>query len=1045
MRKTTASFILCWLSCLLIPGLAFAQSRSINGVVETKDGKPIQGVTVSVNGTARATSTEQDGTFNILIETGQTLEFSSIGYETQSRRIGNENTIRIVMVEGKGTQEDEVIVTAYGQTKGKRGLTYQAQQLKGDEIAETQRDNWVNGLIGRVAGANITPSSGAPGASTTIVLRGPVSLGGNNQPLFVVDGVPYDNQTINQDNLLGNSSGANRNSDYGNRAADINSNDIETITILKGPEASALYGSEGASGAIVITTKKGKSGRAVVSYDNSFRFENIYRFPEIQTVYTRGSNGISDLTSTGNPFSSGTVYQYFGDKYPEGTKIYDNARAFFRTGKSQRHNLNLDGGSNVATYRLSVSYRNQEGVVPMTGDEQISTKLTGGVNITPKMKLTTSLAYTNIITDKATKGAGGYLYNLINFPSDIDVTDWINPDGTRKLYRQGNASLSAEFDNPFWDVNKNRSQDKIDRTSVTANYTFNIAKWISLLNNFGVDYYSQTGFSVVHPLSRAGFSLNGTYSLYEQVTRNISNNTSLNFNKSFGKFNNSLIAGMAFDNRSTKIESQKGERFFERDFYSILNTDPISRDAKTVQNVERLARWFANYSFDFNRIFYVSLAGSREGNSKLVSRAVDKDPYYNFGSASSSLIFSDIGNVKKSLPWLSFGKLRVSYGTTGKGPYRPYIIDNSFSGQISTGGGFAYDLAAGNNYSLQPEFTKNFEFGGELRFFKDRISLDVTRYDLRSDNQIIAARYSYGSGFAIRFINGGLVSNKGIETILNVKAIQSKNFKWDVTANFDRNRGEVLEMPGGLPTYYDSDTWVFGNMRSQMFVGASPYNLASYTVVRNNNGDVVISPTTGLPATSNNFMEVGDRQVDYKVGLINNFNYKNFNLSFNIEFRKGGDVWNGMEYYLFLTGLSKKTLSREEPIVIKGVLNDGLQNSTTPTPNTIVIVPFNRNDYYTSSSSSTEADFIENVNWMRMRDATLSYNIPAKVLTKTKFISSASVFVTGTELFMITNYTGMDPSVNANNASSRGAGGVGIDFGALSMPRGINFGVRVRF
>jgi TonB-linked SusC/RagA family outer membrane protein len=1029
----------------LLPGTAFAQSRTVKGKVTSEAGTPLPGVTVAVQGTARATPTSTDGNFAIIAETGQTLSFSSVGYETKNIKLGSEATLDVVLIAGKGVQEDEVIVTAYGQNRAKRSLSYQAQQLAGDEIAETQRDNWLNGLIGRVAGANITPSSGAPGASTSIVLRGPVSLGGNNQPLFVVDGVPYDNQTVNQDNLIGNAAGANRNSDYGNRAADINPNDIESITILKGPEASALYGSEGASGAIVITTKKGKAGKPVVSYDNSFRIEEIYRYPEIQTVYGRGLNGISDPTAVTNPFSSGNVYAYFGDKYAPGTKLYDNVRAFFRTGKSQRHNLNLDGGTSVATYRLSLSYRNQDGVIPMTGEDQIAAKLTGGLTISPKMKLVTSIAYTKITTDKATKGAGGYLYNLVNFPSDIDVTDWINPDGTRKLYRNANASLTAEFDNPFWDVNKNRSQDKLDRTTLTANYTYNITKELSLLNNFGVDYYAQTGYSAVHPQSRAGFSLNGTYSLYEQVTRNISNNTTLNFTKSFGKFNNTLLAGMAFDDRNTRIESQKGERFYERDFYSILNTDPVSRDARTVHNIERLVRWFGNYSIDFNRILYVSLAGSREGNSKLVSRAVEKDPFYNFGSASSSLIFSDIGNIKERLPWLSFGKLRISYGTTGKGPYRPYIIDNSFAGQITTGGGFAYDLAAGNNYELRPEFTKNFEFGGELRFLKDRITLDVTRYDLRSQDQIIAARYSYGSGFAIRFINGGLVSNKGLEAILDVKAINGRNFKWNFIANFDRNRGKVLEMPGDLPTYYDSDTWVFGNLRSQMFVGASPYNLAGYTVVRNNNNDVVINAANGLPTTTGDFREVGDRQVDFKVGLVNNFTYKDFTLSFNMEFRRGGDVWNGMEYFLYVTGLSKKSLNREEPIVIKGVVNDGLQNSTTPTPNTIVVVPFNRSDYYTSSSASTEADFIENVNWMRLRDATLSYNLPKYLLSKTKFISSASLFVTGTELFMLTNYTGMDPSVNANNASSRGAGGVGIDFGALSMPRGINFGLRVRF
>ncbi|MCF3109292.1 SusC/RagA family TonB-linked outer membrane protein [Niabella sp. CC-SYL272] len=1044
MRKCALPGMVLFILFFTLPYWVVGQTKAVIGKVSDEEGKPMPGVTIAIKGTARATVTKEDGTFSIDAAPGQDLVVSYVGFTSQTIKAGSSAVANIQLVKGK-SDLDEVIVTAYGNRQNKRGLSYQAQQLNGDEIAGTQRDNWINGLIGRVAGANITPSSGAPGASTTIVLRGPVSLGGNNQPLFVVDGVPYDNQTVNQDNLIGNANAANRNNDYGNRAADINPSDIETITVLKGPEASALYGSEGASGAIVITTKKGKAGRAVVSYDNSFRIEKIYRLPEIQQVYTRGLNGISDDAATGNPFSSGTVYAYFGDKFPVGTKLYDNVRAFFRTGRSQRHNINMDGGTNVATYRLSLSYRDQDGVIPMTGEDQISAKLTGGLTISPKMKLVTSIAYTKLTTDKATKGAGGYLYNLINFPSDIDVTDWINPDGTRKLYRTGNASLTAEFDNPFWDVNKNKSQDKLDRTSLTANYTYNIAKWLTLLNNFGVDYYGQTGYSAVHPLSRFGFSLNGTYSLYEQTTRNVSNNTTLNATKTFGKISSGFLAGMAFDDRRTRIESQKGERFYERDFYSILNTDPVSRDAKTVYNVERLVRWFGNFSIDYAKLFYVSLAGSREGNSKLVSRAVDKDPYYNFGSASSSLIFSDIGNVKAKLPWLTFGKLRVSYGTTGKGPYRPYVIDNSFDGQISTGGGFAYKLDAGNNYALRPEFTKNFEFGGEIRLFKDRVSLDVTRYDLRSKDQIIPARYSYGSGFAIRFINGGLVSNKGFEAILDVKAIRAKDFNWNITANFDRNRGKVLEMPGDLPTYYDSDTWVFGDLRSQMFVGASPYNLAGRTVVKNNNGDVVVSASTGLPTRTADFQQVGDRQVDFKVGLINNFNYKNFNLSFNIEFRRGGDVWNGMEYYLYLTGLSKRTLSREQPIIIKGVLNDGLQNSTTPTPNTIVIVPFNRDDYYTSANASSEADFIENVNWMRLRDATLAYNLPGHVLARTKFISSASLFVTGTELFMITNYTGMDPSVNANNASSRGAGGVGIDFGALSMPRGVNFGLRVRF
>jgi hypothetical protein len=264
--------------------------------------------------------------------------------------------------------------------------------------------------------------------------------------------------------------------------------------------------------------------------------------------------------------------------------------------------------------------------------------------------------------------------------------------------------------------------------------------------------------------------------------------------------------------------------------------------------------------------------------------------------------------------------------------------------------------------------------------------------------------------------------------------------------NFDRNRGKVIRLPADLPTYYDSDTWVFGNLRSQVYPGSSISNLASTPIVRNTAGDILISPTSGLPSnnTAGDFVKAGDRQPDFKVGLINTFYYRDFTLSFNIEFRKGGDVWNGNEYYLYLMGLSKRTLDRETPVVINGVLNDGLQNTTNPTKNTITVYPYYRSDYY-SASNVAESDFIESVNWMRLRDATLTYNLPKSLLRRQKVISNASVFVTGTELFMITNYTGADPSVNTNTAFSRGYGGSGIDFGSISTPRGLNAGLKVSF
>ncbi len=1033
---------------LLFFFVPLSTSAQVTGVViGDDDNAPLRDVTVSVKGTKTASKTNQAGYYSIQALKGQVLVFTFVDYARQEITLANDNKINVRLVQAQ-KQMGEVVVTAYGVKKSKRELGYTAQEVKGEDIAQTQRDNWINALAGRVAGANITPTSGTPGASTSIVLRGAVSIGNNNSPLFVVDGVPFDNQTMNQENLASGSlavnSFGNRNSDYGNRAMDINPEDIESVTILKGPEATALYGSDGASGAIVITTKKGKSGKATVRYGNSFRWENVYRFPEIQTTYGRGSAGISDPNAVTNPFGSGNVYTYFGPKYAASTKLYDNIKNFFRTGFSQRHTVDVDGGTDVTTYRLSGSYFDQAGIIPNTGYEKLTISINGTAKISKKFSITSGITYSNSTTDKASKGAGGYLLNLLNFPSDLDVRDYQNPDGTRKLYRSNSSTLTSEFDNPLWDVNKNPSQDKTNRLAVTVTLNADPFKWLNLSATTGFDVYSQTGDFLMHPQSRFGFTANGFYTVYEQNTKNTSNVFKGTLKRKFGKFSNSLTLGFTNDDNKTRIDAQRGERFYEVNFKSLNNTDPLSLFAKTTILNTRKIRFFGNYSIGYNNLVYASVAGSREGTSTFLSREVEKDPYYNFGSASLSFVFGDL-KIFDKVPWFSYGKARISFGTTGKGLYQPYLIDRLFAQATTTGGGFANGVF-GNNFGLEPERTENFEFGGELKFLNNRIAIDITRYSLKSKGQIIANRVSYGTGFVLKYLNGGLVENKGIEAVITGQVIKSKKLNWDVTVNFDRNRGKVIRLPADLPTYYDSDTWVFGNLRSQVYPGSSISNLAATPIVRNTAGQIIINPLSGLPSINaqGDFVPVGDRQPDFKFGFINTFLYKNFTLSFNLDFRKGGDVWNGNEYYLYITGLSKRTLDRETPVVISGVLNDGLQNTSNPTPNTITIYPYYRSDYFTAGNVS-EADFVETVNWVRLRDATLTYSFPKKLLKRQKIVSNASVFVTGTDLFMITNYTGADPSVNTNTAFSRGFGGSGLDYGAISTPRGINVGCKVQF
>ncbi|MEJ7738913.1 MAG: SusC/RagA family TonB-linked outer membrane protein [Chitinophagaceae bacterium] len=1020
---------------------AGAQETTVSGtIVAADDNSPLPGVTVTNRNTDKNTLTNAAGYFSIPAARGHLLVFTYVGYERSQISVGGNSVINVKLTP---SDKMETVVTVYGTKQSKRQLGYLAQEVKGEDIAQTRRENFINSLAGRVAGANITPTSGVPGSSTSIVLRGAVSIGGNNQPLFVVDGVPFDNQTMNQENLAaGNNVGfANRSSDYGNRAMDINPEDIETVTILKGPEATALYGSDGASGVIVITTRKGKSGKGTVNYNNSFRWEKVYRFPETQRTYMRGTNGVAGQNATVNPFSLGELNAFFGPKYKEGTTFYDNFDAFFGTGFTQNHNMNVEGGTDVATYRLSANYVDQEGMVPNTGYDRVTVRFGGNAKLSPKFNINSSMVYITSNTAKASKGIGSYYLSLLNFPADLDARNYQNPDGSRKLLRGSNYTIT-ESDNPFWDINKNTAQDQLNR--FTGNFTFNFDpfKWLNISYITGIDVYAQTGDLLIHPQSRYGASSGGFYSIYEQNTKNWNNVAKAIFRKSLGAFSNTVTLGFSSDDNSTKIESQRGEQFTELNYKSINNTAPTSHFAKTAYLNTRKTRLFANYNLGYNSLLYLSLSGSREGNSTLMSRFIDKDPYFNFGAASFSFVFTDL-HLFKNLSGLSYGKARISYGTTGKGPLSPYIIDYTFQSQITTGGGYAYGTT-GNNVNLKPEFTKTLEFGGELKFLNNRLSIDATSYVTRSKDQILAARSSYGTGFIIKYFNGGLVENKGLEIVLNASPVKSKNFNWDFTVNFDRNRGKILEMPADLPSYYDSDTWVFGNLRSQAYKGAFTGNLSGFSLAKNTNGEILISPTTGLPLSNSDFVVAGDRQPDFKFGFVNNLTYKNLSLSFNLDTRIGGDVFNGNEFYLFLTGLSTRTLDRENPVVISGVLTDGLQNTKNPTRNAISITPYYRSDYF-GNTAAPETDFIERVNWVRLRDATLAYRIPRSVITRQKVFSAASVFITVTDLFMITNYTGADPSVNANTAFARGFGGAGIDYGSLATPRGINLGCKVQF
>jgi hypothetical protein len=449
---------------------------------------------------------------------------------------------------------------------------------------------------------------------------------------------------------------------------------------------------------------------------------------------------------------------------------------------------------------------------------------------------------------------------------------------------------------------------------------------------------------------------------------------------------------------------------------------------------------FGRATLSYKNYLYLTATGRNDWTSTIPLGANS----FFYPSVSGSFIFTDVPAFKALDKIFTSGKIRAAFAQVGRDA-RPYSYVPALESKTTVGGGFGYGFT-GPNLDLRPEFASSYELGTELSFLKDRLGVDFTIYRKETSDQIVNdIRGSYGTGFILFNLNGAKTRNEGIEVTLKGTPVKNKNFSWNVLANFERARGTVLALPNSLPESYVSDTWLYGNVRNGNTPGFSTRSLTGFFYLRNNAGDLLIDPANGLPLRSTVFVQGPnggyDRQPDFSIGLTNTFTYKNFSLSFLLDIRKGGDIVNATQHFLTARGLSTRTLDRLQPRVVNGVLRDGRENSANPTQNTISVTPFYQNSFY---SNMSEELFIEkDVNWLRLRDVTFQYKLPASVVGKQKLVKSASLFVTGTDLFLITNYSGLDPVVNGNTAAVGGSGAAGVDFGNFAMPIGLNFGIRI--
>lgn len=1005
---------------------AFAQQETVTGKVTDDEGLPLPGASISIKGsTTGGTSSRVDGTYSILANASQVLQFKFIGTKTVERAVGTNNVIN-VQLRSDATSLNEIVITALGQTTTQRSLGTAQQTVKGSDIAQTQRENFINALQGRIAGVEVNSSSGVPGASSSITIRGVSSISGSNQPLMIIDGLPMDNKTLNTGVLASDAPGSltafsNRGVDFTNRSADLNPEDIESIVVLKGPEAAALYGIDAANGAIVITTKRGKPGQGGIEYSNSLRIENTRAKPEIQQVYGPSAVGTS-------------TFLYYGDKYPEGTKFYDNVDGFFQTAFTQKHNIALSGAAadNSSNYRIASSFTNQEGVVPNSLYDRINLTGASQAQINKWFKADLSMSYTYAKNDQSFKGVGGPLIGLLVWPQTDDAKDYLTPLGSRR--RLTNLSAASEVDNPYFNVDKNIITSKNNRVISNLGLIFTPFKWGNIRTNIGVDSYTNQNLILRHPESAYGNTYNGVIDIANDITRNISSQTLLTIKKQKITKNITVngLLGNAIQDLKSNTDAIKGQDFLEPDFVSVNNTS--IRTNRSTMSQRRLVSAFGSATAAYKDYMFVTVTGRNDWTSTIPA---ESNSFF-YPSVSTSFVFSD---AIPSLGKFMTGKLRVAYAEVGKDA-RPYAYRPSLEYKTTSNGGYGYGFT-GPNLGLKPEFAVSYEVGTELSFLDNRIGLDATVYRKQTKDQIVNdIRGSYATGFILFNLNGAETRNEGIELTLRGTPILRSNFSWDILANFESATGKVLALPNALPESYVSDTWLFGNVRNGTAPGLSTRSLTGLYYLRNNSGQLIIDPTTGIPLRATTFFDAGyDRQPDFSIGITNTFKYKNISLNFLIDIRKGGDVLNATEQFLTARGLSPRTLDRNQPRVVQGVLRDGKENSATPTANNIVLVPSVQTNYYTAIS---EELFIEkDINWLRLRDVTLNYVLPEKLLKRQNLVKKASVFVTGTDLFLVSNYSGLDPIVNGNTAAVGGSGAAGIDYGNFPIPRGINFGVRI--
>jgi len=1039
---------------LLFVNFSIAQDRTITGTVKSADdNSPIPGATIRFRGNTGGTVTNAAGKFSIAVPAGvTTFEISSVGYVTQSRSVSTTQPFNIILApDAKALSE--VIVTSFGIVRDKRTLGYGTTTLNAQQLTVAKSTNISNQLAGKIPGVRVSGTGGAFTGSG-ITIRGLTTFTGSNQPLYVVDGVPIDNGGGGTPLQTGPS--------LSNRAVDLNPEDIENIVVLKDAASTSIYGSRGASGVILITTKKGRKGeKGTISYTTNYSIGHINRLPAYQNTYAQGNNGLLTQANIGNANVAGsgvstswgpliqgqTITNSFGQT--EVLQAYpDNVKDIFQQSYNFQNNISFTGGSEKSTFRVAYGNATETYVIDNNKLKRNNFTFSGSTDITDKLTIGASITYTNTSSIRTLQGnqLSNPLFRAYFTPRTYNLTGLPFEDAL------GNQLWAGGEDHPYWSIKYNKYNDEVNRVLGNFNARYKFTNWLNADLKVGTDFYNlkSKGFDEI---GNRGGGFTGASSrlvggIIDQVNnvRNLSSYFTVNANKKFGDFNLTGTLGNEINQNYFGNTGVTGYTLVVPHFDNMKNAltyNPSIGSGKT-----RLMGVFADAVVEYKTFLSLNVKARNDWSSTL--SPANRSIFY--PGAAISFIPTEAFPGLKDDKYVNLIKFRASIGEVGKGA--PAYSTDTYFDTANAGDGFGavinfpYNGLAGftfndgaGNADLTPEFTREVSFGTELGFFRNRLTIDASYYTRNTRSVILSVPISAASGITSVFKNAGKLSTRGFELQVTGTPLKSKDFSWDISANFTKYKSVVEELAPGVDNIFLGG---FTTPNVRLVAGDEYGQIYGSAYQRNAAGQILISPTTGLPSASADVVKIGNPNPDYTIGISNTVNYKSISFSFLFDIRKGGDQYSRNIADVQRNGVAKETaafprfeadgLTQTKPYLFEGVYASG---ANAGQPNTIQV---RAQDYYGNAGKYVAAEgYIYDTSWFRIREAAISYRLPAGLVNRTPF-SNLELGVFGRNLYLkAKNYPHFDPEQNAlgiNNAQ-------GLEFNSLPSSRIIGVNLKI--